>query len=265
MDALKNVIAVYKGLHEAAPGTDAARRFLNDVASWAVFTLLARLCRGTKPDPQSEREMLGLASIAGIGYRAMGPTWLPDQLSRASQTLAQPNVRERGSLASREWARQHLSEEVLKRAASLQQAGAVTMANRNAANMDGARSEFEAYMRASGSYERGKTVHPADFGPSTNEALAKKIRTSLKGLPAALLAFGDDPTGAVLVQNWVMESEWETLIEGLEPSMDESFVADYELGSGDAEDEANYQRHAAEEQAIRNEVIQRNRLINDRE
>lgn len=264
MDALKTVVSIYRELHEAAPSTDAARRFLQDMASWAVFTLLARLCRGVKPDPRSEREMIGLASLAGLGYRAMGPDWLPDQLSRASLTLQTPSMRERGSEAARAYAAANLPAEALERAARLRQSGAVTMAARNAANLPGALSEFEAYMRASGSYERGRAVAPAEFGDSTRESFVKKVRSSLNGLAPAILAFGDDPTGAVLVNAWVASKAWEAIVEPLVPTFDETWVADFEIASEDAEDAANFERHAAEEQSIREDVMSRTAAYADR-
>lgn len=251
-NAAQIVIDGYNALHAAAPGSDAGQRFMRDVSSWAVFSLLARLCRPEKPSPESERDLMGLASIAGLFARAAGRDWLDEQVENAARTLCSPSVRERAASAAEDLAKEHLTERDFARARQLQERGARTMAARNAQHVEGAKREFAIYMNASGTFNRGQPL-VARFRPDTQQRFADKVKKSLDGLPAAMYAFGE-VTAAAEVRQWLTKGGADALLGKAAPAFDDSWLADHELASEEAEEQANFERHEHELRSIAEEV-----------
>lgn len=257
MNAAQVVIDVYRALHEAAPGSDAGQRFLRDVSSWAVFSLMARLCRPEKPSKESERDALGLASIAGLFARGAGRDWLDEQVENTKRSLTSPSVREKAATAEDEFARSILTEDDLRAARRLQEKGARTIATRNAAYVDGAATEFAAYMNASGTFNRGQPL-VAHFRPDTLQRFHDKLKKSLNGLPAAMYAFGE-PTAAAEVRAWLQSGGADKLLDSAAPAFDDDWMAEHEIASAAAEEEANFARHSHELDSVRSEIMARNR------
>lgn len=256
------VIDVYRALHTAAPGSDAGQRFLRDMGSWAIFTALARLCRGERPNPASERDLLGLASIAGIYARSGGRDWLDEQVQNAAMRLCDPTFREKADDAAREMARQKLTERDLAKAHDLASRGAVTMARRNAAGIEGALKEFAAFMNASGTFNRGQPL-VAEFRPDLLQRAVDKVHKSLDGLPASLYAFGD-PVAGGMVREWLDGDGLDKVLAKYLPEFDDSWLAEHEIASEAAEEQANWERHQHELNAIAEDVQGRTAAYRER-
>ena len=250
----------YKKLHEVAPGSDAGKRFLRDIASWAMFSLLARLCSATgRADEREYNDRVGLAALVGIGCRSDGPNWFEEALANTAQRLADPTFRERAATAEQEWAATRLSDSDLKRAARLQEAGNRTMAARraaqaghNAAAMPGALLEFRSLMNASNAFARGAPL-VADFGPTMATKMLEKVNKALDSLPSALYTFGD-PVGAAILRAAIDRHAFDEVLEPFQPAFDDSWIADNEIASLEAEEEGNFARHQHELRSIADEV-----------
>lgn len=255
MNHAQTVIDIYRALHGAAPGSDAGQRFMRDVSSWAAFSLLARLCRTERPSPEGERDLMGLASIAGIYARAAGRDWLDEQVDTASVRLASPSVREQADDEARVWARDGLDDRDLRKAAELQAKGAATMARRNAAALPSAQKEFAAYMNACGCFNRGQPLM-ANLRPDSAQRFVDKVRKSLDGLPAAMYAFGE-PTAARELREWLRTDALDKLLADAEPAFDDSWLAEHEIASEEAEEQANFERHEHELRSIAADVQSR--------
>lgn len=262
------VIDGYNTLHLVAPGSDAGRRFLQDMASWAMFCALGTLCRVEKPGKDTERDLLGLASIVGIYARSGGPNWLAETVENTARRLCDPTFREKAEDEERDWARESLSESDLKRATRLQSSGRATMARRNAENIEGAITEFNAYMNSSGTFTRGKALR-AHFGPTYAEKFCSKVRKAIGQLPSVEYAFGS-PTAAKEIREWLRDPAGsddlptlDQLLEKYEPAFDTDWMADNEIASLEEEEAANFERREAELRSIAEDVQSRTSAYRD--
>lgn len=228
MNAVSTVITLYRRLHEVAPGTEAGKRLLNDVASWALFSLVARCLRSDRPTKESEQTASALAALAAIGYRSGGPDWLGDQIARAEQTLSSPNVRERGDAAARAWAEQALSPAQLDKARALQKRFAENNAQRNRDLLPSAIAEARRALAHAGAFDKQAALNGEGLDRRSQEALCKRLRSSIAGSVEYLFARGDYSASAMLAR---AQPELDSLIDEVEPTFDDSWVAAYETTS----------------------------------
>lgn len=259
MDALRIIARIYRALHAAAPGTDIAARWALDIASWAVFLLLERCSRSGKMSAHDEASCLGFGAIVGFGVRLQptsGAQWLTEQLANAASALERPTARERGDAAARGMALAAMSEADRKAAAALTERWAQKNAASRTDMMPGAVKMAADYVRSSGCFNRGATLRPAELSVTDQQKLLDKCRSALIRAVPYHFARGEH-VGAALLAEWLKTDELDTLLEPLEAVFDDSFVADYELASEDAEDAANFERHAHEEQRVRADVLAR--------
>lgn len=251
-------IDVYKALRDdVAPGTDVGLRFLRSVCGWAVYTLLARCCRNQKPSPESERENLSLAAIAGIAARSQGRDWLTEQVDQAATSLCDPTPRQRAETEELKFAKTMLDAHDLKRAEDLQRRSRKNTATRNSDHIEGARREFWQYMNASGAFNRGQPLDATGFRPDLQQKFVDRAKQALEDLPATELAFGSPLAGAE-VRQWLKDGGFDAIVEGYTPAFDDDWMADHELASEEAEEAGNWERHQSELQNIRDEIVARN-------
>lgn len=258
MDALKTITKVYRALHLAAPGTDVGKRWLLDMASWAVFILLERCSRSGRQSAFDEAVCLCYGAIVGVGVRAQsseGAQWLTEQLANAASALEKPSVRERGDVAAREFALTAMSEADRKAAADLSARWAQKNAASRADVMPQAVQLATEYVRSSGCFTTG-TLRAAELPIADRQKFADKVRSSIARAVPYHFARGE-MVGAALLAEWLKTNELDTLLTGVEPVFDDSFLAAHELASEDAEDAANFERHAHEEQRVRADVLAR--------
>ena len=259
MDALRIIARIYRALHTAAPGTEVAKRWLLDIASWAVFLLLERCSRSGKMSAHDEASCLSFGAIVGFGVRLQpteGAQWLEEQLDNATRTLERPTARERGDAAARDMALAAMSEADRKAAAALTERWAQKNAASRADVMPTALKTAADYVRSSGCFASGATLRPAELSVADRQKFADKVRSSLARAVPYHFARGEH-VGAALLAEWLKGDELDALLAPLEPTFDDAFVADYELSSDEAEDQANFERHAHEEQRVRADVLAR--------
>lgn len=228
MNAVTTTIALYRKLHEVAPGTEAGKRLLNDVAGWALFSLVARCLRSDRPTRESEQCASALAALAGIGYRSGGPTWLDDQIARAEQVLSSPSVRERGDQAAKAWAEQALAPEALAKARALQKRFAENNAAKNRELLPSAIAEARRALAHAGAFDKQASLNGEGLDRRSQEALCKRLRSSIAGSVEYLFARGDYAASAMLART---QPELDALIDEVEPPFDDSWVAAYETTS----------------------------------
>ena len=242
MNVINLIIAVYRKLHEVAPGSEAGKRFMSDIASWGLFQLVAAGLRVEKPSPQSEKRQLALAAIAGCGARSQGPDWLEDQLRRIAATLVTPSVRERGDAATIAWAAEQLPPEVLRKAEELKHRFARSNADRNAKGIDGALRNATVALNAAGVFTSGHSLE-AELAPSDMESFLTKVKKHLAEASAYQLAIGEH-AAAVLLDKALRARVYDELLEPYEPAFDDSWLAEHEATSPEAqaEDELERQR-----------------------
>jgi len=252
MNAVHTTITLYRKLHAAAPASEAGKRLLNDVASWALFSLIARCLRSERPSRESERNNTALAALAAIGYRSGGPDWLTDQIARAEQTLSSPDVRERGDAAARAWAEKSLSPAQLDKARALQKRFAESNASRNRDQLPGAVLSAQQYLASVGAFDKSATVEDGEgLDRRSQEALCKRFRSSIAGSVEYLFARGDYTASAMLAQ---AQPELDAMISDAEPAFDDSWVAEWEFASSDGLDAADEESREYELDGLFREV-----------
>jgi hypothetical protein len=255
MNAVATVIGLYRKLHAVAPASEAGKRLLNDVASWALFSLIARCLRSEKPSRESERNNTALAALAAIGYRSGGPTWLDDQIARAVTVLSSPSAKDRGDAAARAWAEQTLSPAQLDKAKALARQFAESNALRNRDQLPGAIVSAKQYLASAGAFDKSATLEGGEgLDRRSQEALCKRLRSSIAGSVEYLFARGDYAASAMLAR---AQPELESMIADAEPAFDDSWVADFEFASAEARDLADEESRAYELDAAFREVAAR--------
>lgn len=255
-DVLALIYAVYHALHAAAPSSDAARRFLLDMSSYGVYSLMSRLTRrGLRPTARDETLDSAFASLAGIGHRAGGPGWLDDQFGRVFNSLSSPTRRDRLSDAEKAMALAKLSPAVRAKAEAIRGRLGVQSAEKVVESWDSAQHTAQRLISSSGAFGRAD-IDPAPMDGRELTSLIEKVRRSVSEASAWYLATGDAVT-AVLVEDYATSDEFEAAVAEYETRDEGGWVPPYEIGSRDFEDEQRMNRHHDELNAARSEVIAR--------
>lgn len=255
-DVLALIYAVYHALHAAAPSSDAARRFLLDMASYGVYSLMSRLTRrGLRPTSRDEVIDAAFASLAGIGHRAGGPGWLDDQFGRVFNSLSSPTRRDRLSDAEKQMALEKLSPAVRAKAEAIRGRLGVQSAEKVVESWDSAHHTAMRLITSSGAFGRAD-IDPAPMDGKELSSLLEKVRRSVTESSAWYLATGDAVT-ACLVEDFATSDEFAELVAEYEASEEGGWVPPYEIGSRDFEDEQRMNRYYDEERANRAEILAR--------
>lgn len=242
-DVLSLVYGVYHALHAAAPSSDAARRFLLDMSSYGVYSLMSRLTRrGLRPKPRDEVIDAAFASLAGMGHRSGGPGWLDDQLGRVFNSLSSPTRRDKLSDAEKELALAKLSPAVRAKAEAIRSRLGVQSAENVVESWDSAERNAQRLIRDSGCYVHGGAIDPAPMDGKELESLITKVRRSVSESSAWYLATGDAVT-AVLVEDYATSDAFEAAVAEYETSEAGGWTPPYELGSDDYRDQADMARY----------------------
>lgn len=244
-DVLALIYSIYHALHAAAPSSDAARRFLLDMASYGVYSLMSRLTRrGLRPTARDEVIDAAFASLAGMGHRAGGPGWLDDQYGRVFNSLSSPTRRDRLSDAEKEMALAKLSPAIRAKAEAIRGRLGVQSAEKVVESWDSAHHTAQRLINSAGAFGRGD-VDPAPMDGRELSSLLEKVRRSVSESSAWYLATGDAVT-ACLVEDYATSDAFESLVAEYEASEEGGWTPPYELGSEDYRDEANMGRYHAE-------------------
>lgn len=255
-DILALVYSVYHALHAAAPSSDAARRFLLDLASYGVYSLMSRLTRrGLRPTSRDETLDAAFASLAGMGHRAGGPGWLDDQYSRVFNSLSSPTRRDKLSDAEKQMALAKLSPAIRAKAEAIRSRLGVQSAERVVESWDSAQHTAQRLISGTGAFGRD-AIDPAPMDGRELASLLEKVRRSVTESSAWYLATGDAVT-AVLVEDFATSDAFADLVAEYETSEEGSWVPPYEVGSRDFEDEQRMNRHHDELNAMRSEIVAR--------
>lgn len=255
-DVLALIYSIYHALHRAAPSSDAARRFLLDMSSYGVYSLMSRLTRrGLRPTSRDETLDSAFASLAGVGHRAGGPGWLDDQYGRVFNSLSSPTRRDKLSDAEKELAMSKLSPAVRAKAEAIRGRLGVQSAERVVESWDSAQHTAQRLISSSGAFGRAD-IDPAPMDGRELSGLVEKVRRSVTESSAWYLATGDAVT-AVLVEDFATSDEFENMVAEYETSEEGGWVPPYEIGSRDYEDEQRMNRYYDEERANRAEVLAR--------
>lgn len=242
-DVLALIYAIYHSLHAAAPSSDAARRFLLDMASYGVYSLMSRLTRrGLRPTSRDEVIDAAFAALAGVGHRAGGPGWLDDQFGRVFNSLSSPTRRDRLSDAEKEMALAKLPPAVRAKAEAIRSRLGVQSAEKVVESWDSAQHTAQRLIRDSGCYVHGGAIEPAPMDGKELESVIEKVRRSVSESSAWYLAVGDAVT-AVLVEDYATSDEFESLVAEYEAKDEGGWTPPYELGSEDYRDEQNMARY----------------------
>jgi hypothetical protein len=248
-DVLALIFSLYHKLHAAAPSSDAGKRFMLDMASYAVYSLMSRLTRrGLRPTARDERIDAGMASLIGVGCRSGGAGWLDDQLARVFNSLTSPTRRDKSTAAEKQFANERLSAATKAKAEEIRarlRAGNVESAEKVIDAWDGAERRLRALVTASGAYARGREIEPALIDGRELEGILQRIERAVQEAPAWYLSTGDAVT-SVLVEDFAVSDEFADLIGEYEAREEGGWVPPCELGSDDYRDEANMARYHAE-------------------
>lgn len=241
-DVLSLVYGVYHALHAAAPSSDAARRFLLDMSSYGVYSLMSRLTRrGLRPTARDETLDAAFASLAGMGHRAGGPGWLDDQYGRVFNSLSSPTRSDKLSAAEKQMA-DRLPAHVRAKADAIRSRLGMQSAERVIESWDSAHATAQRVIGATGCFERGATIDAALMDGKELEGLLTKVRRSVSESSAWYLATGD-VVSAALVEDYATSDAFADLVGQYETRDEGGWVPPYELGSDDYRDKANMARY----------------------
>lgn len=255
-DVLALIYSVYHALHAAVPSSDAARRFILDMASYGVYSLMSRLTRrGLRPTARDEAIDMAFASLAGVGHRAGGPGWLDDQFGRVFTSLSSPTRRDKLSAGERAFAESKLSPAVMAKARAIKERLGVQSAERVVESWESAQRNAERLISSAGAFGRAD-IDPALMDGRELVSLLEKVKKSVAESSAWYLATGD-AISAILVEDYATSDAFADAVGAYEVDESAGWVPPYEIGSRDYEDEARMNRHHDELNAMRSEVISR--------
>ena len=244
-DVLALIYSIYHALHASAPSSDAARRFLLDMSSYGVYSLMSRLTRrGLRPTVRDERLDCAFAALAGVGHRAGGPGWLDDQYGRVFNSLSSPTRRDKLGEAEKALALAKLSPAVRAKAEAIRGRLGVQSAEKVVESWDSAHHTAALLINSTGAFGRGD-IDPAPMDGRELTSLLEKVRRSVSESSAWYLATGDAVT-AVLVEDYATSDGFEALVAEYETSEEGGWTPPYELGSEDYRDQQDMARYHSE-------------------
>jgi hypothetical protein len=256
-DVLALIFALYHSLHRVAPSSDAGKRWLNDIAGYALYSLMSRLTRrGLRPTARDEAVDYAYASIVGVGCRAGGPGWLEDQLARVFTSLSSPTRRSKLTDAEKAWASDKLSAATKAKAAEIRARLGAGSAERVVDSWDSAEKLARQMIASVGTFSREREIDAAPLDGREMAALVEKTVRHVREA-AGWYASIDDIVSAVLVEEYATSDEFADLIAEYEVDLSGGWVPPHEIGSEDFKEEGNLERRYAEMGAIRAEVMAR--------
>ena len=260
-DVLSLLFSIYHAINGRAGNQKQAQRFLADIGSWGVYTLMRRLVSRTMRISERDDQLdAAYASIVAVGVRSGGPGWLDDQLYRTLQSLTSPTRRRKGLAEEREMSAAVFarSEALRRKAAEIASRSgmrALEDAERAAENWEGAQRTLMRLVTQTGCFDRHAEIDPALMDGGDLERAVQKCKDALISL-AAYSADRGDHVDAALFGELFISDEFADICAPFEVVEEGGWVPPHELGSDDYRDQQDMARyhHELDEQYRENVV-----------